>query len=377
MSEEYDAASRPVRDPDYDATVSDAAFENDLAGAAFSDNLTGQPASETLTSAPYAEGSLDDPYGERSGTYVGTAGAGADVDAGDDDADIEAERLDIERTRAHMSDTIDAIQDKLSPSNLADQAKETVRDATIGKAQDMVSNVSDTARDAVSNVGDTARGAGGGFIDTIKQNPIPAALAGIGLGWLFMNARKSSSSSSYRQYDSMPYTYSSDYTSGRSAGTPGTHYTFGDDQGLTDKAGNAVNQAQAKASDLAQGAQNAAGQIGDQVQGTAAQTYGQAQEAVQRASGQAQETIQRASGTFTDTLQSNPIAVGAAAIALGIAAGLAIPETPQENQLMGETRDTLAQRAQETVQQTAQKVQTVAQEAVSAGKQEAQDQNLM
>ena len=36
-------------------------------------------------------------------------------------------------------------------------------------------------------VGDTTEDARYGVVETIKQNPFPAALAGIGLAWLIMN----------------------------------------------------------------------------------------------------------------------------------------------------------------------------------------------
>src|SRR5687768_6380706 len=56
-------------------------------------------------------------------------------------------RTGIEQTRADMSDTIDAIQDRLNPQHIKEQvkeqvreqfyeAKEMVRDATIGKAEE-------------------------------------------------------------------------------------------------------------------------------------------------------------------------------------------------------------------------------------------------
>ena len=69
---------------------------------------------------------------------------------------------DIEQTRAEMSETINAIQERLSPQHIAEQAREAVYDATIG----------------------TAKGAGLNMIETIKRNPIPAAVAALSIGWL-------------------------------------------------------------------------------------------------------------------------------------------------------------------------------------------------
>src|SRR5262249_34797245 len=107
-------------------------------------------------------------------------------------AETGAIRADIEHTRSHMSTTIDAIQDKLNPQNLVDQAKGAVREATIGRVENMVSDVRNTAQDA-----------GNGFLETIKENPVPAALAAIGIGWLFMKSRNNAQNR-YR-YDSYNY----------------------------------------------------------------------------------------------------------------------------------------------------------------------------
>ena len=88
-------------------------------------------------------------------------------------------RDNIADTRDRMGSTIDAIQEKFSPQNLMEQAKETARDATIGRAQEMANNVADTA-------GET----GSTLMDTIRENPVPVALTAIGLGWLVVSTHR-------------------------------------------------------------------------------------------------------------------------------------------------------------------------------------------
>jgi ElaB/YqjD/DUF883 family membrane-anchored ribosome-binding protein len=103
----------------------------------------------------------------------------------------------------------------------------------------------------------------------------------------------------------------------------------------------------------------------------------QVQSQVSQLGNQTQQAAQQATSGFQAMMQNNPLAVGAAAVAVGLAIGLAVPETSKEDELMGDARADMTDRAQQMVQDTAQKVQTVAQEAVGAAKQEAQDQNLM
>ena len=52
---------------------------------------------------------------------------------GGDDLDVEALREDIVQTRVAMRETVDAIQEELSPRRLVHEATETVREATVNK----------------------------------------------------------------------------------------------------------------------------------------------------------------------------------------------------------------------------------------------------
>ncbi|MBA2701023.1 MAG: DUF3618 domain-containing protein, partial [Chloroflexi bacterium] len=116
-------------------------------------------------------------------------GDGGDPTASSDD--IEARAAEIEQTREEMTETVSAIGDRLDPANIVAGAKETVREATVGKVESMAS----AAGDVVSDAGSTAQQAGSGIIQTIRHNPIPAALAGIGVGWLLKNRTSGSSGS--------------------------------------------------------------------------------------------------------------------------------------------------------------------------------------
>jgi ElaB/YqjD/DUF883 family membrane-anchored ribosome-binding protein len=256
-------------------------------------------------------------------------GGGAVVDEGETSrVEIERTRAEIERTRADMSETVDAIQDRLSPESLKEQAKDRVKEATVGKAQE----------------------AGSGIMGTIRANPLPAALTGIGLGWLFMNARRQSSAQG--RYGAGVYTY--DY--------PPPYDERGSD-------GPSPGQAVERARDTA-------GETATQVQDKAGQVAGQAQDRVSRLGNQARYQAQRASGGFQRMLQENPLAVGALGVGVGAAVGLAIPETTKEHEVMGEARDTFVEKAQEKAQDAQERVQQVAQEAQSAAQHEAENQGL-
>lgn len=299
----------------------------------------------------------------------------ADASAVGDDVTPE----DIERTRAEMSETIDAIKEKLSPQNLVEQAKESVREATIGKAEEVVGNAMDSARgamesarevvsDAVSEASDTAKGVGSVIVETIKENPVPAALIGIGIGWLYMNAQKQGAP---RRYPG-DYAYLPRYEEGSSV-----RETLGH---AKDKVGDAAGQVQDKVGQVAGQVQDKAGQVAGQVQEKAGQTVSQVREKAGQLTDQAQERAQAAVGSLEQMVEENPLSVGAMALLLGAAVGLAVPETRKENQLMGEARERLVSQAGEKAQDVVDKAKSVAQEAVSAAtdtaKQAARDQGL-
>jgi len=289
------------------------------------------------------------------------------AESADDSGDTEEIRAQIEQTRSNMSSTIDAIQEKLSPDNLKEHAKEVVREATVGRAEDFVSNASQTAK-----------GFGEDMLETIKQNPVPAALAGIGLAWLFMkNGSRTSGSQGSAQYHTHYY---GQYPQNTSYARQQYGSNYGSQGGGV---GDVASRAGEKVGDVVGGAGDKVGQVagaaGDkvgQVVGAAGDVVGAAGEKVGQVGDQAQYKAEQATDWFQRSLRENPLAVGAVAAALGVAVGLMLPETQQEHQMMGQARDNLLDKAQNVVQDTVDKVQRVAGEAQNTIKQEAQNQGL-
>lgn len=101
----------------------------------------------------------------------------------------EAIKTDIERTRQDMSSKIEQIQARLSPDHLKVQAQETVRDVMRDSTESLTSYLSENSKELGASVA-----------HVIKHNPIPAALIGLGIGWLLVENYTSSGSSS-RNYN--------------------------------------------------------------------------------------------------------------------------------------------------------------------------------
>ena len=116
---------------------------------------------------------------ERTGRAAVQTDAELEATPADDPQQI---RLQIEQTRDEMSETIDAIQERLSPRNLVEQAKDSVREATVGKVKQMAHNVSDTA----SDMADSTKEAASDLAERVRDNPWPTVLLGLGAAWLYM-----------------------------------------------------------------------------------------------------------------------------------------------------------------------------------------------
>ena len=275
-------------------------------------------------------------------------------------------RQEIEQTREDMSETIDAIQEKLRPRNIVAQATSSVRSAASEKVRDM-REMASTAGEAA---GDTARqnpipmammglgaawmmmnrssseramsqryvntrgevtGGDNGWIERIKDNPVPAALAGIGLAWLAFgdSGHRSRSTASYDRYrsaaDYNPSLHAAGHTVGGYSAT-----SYSEDESGTGVGEMASNIA-SRAGDLAQDARLTA-----------------------------RRTTRRAQNQLERLLQDNPLMVGAAAAVIGAAVGAALPETERENEWMGEARDSVVSQAQEMARDAKSKVQEAA-----------------
>ena len=300
------------------------------------------------------------------------------VSAADDDDDEEETtdeteeiRAKIEDTRQQMGETIDAIQEKLSFSNISEQvkdevtekisdaittAKKTVYDATIRR----VGDVMEIVNRGLSEVSDTR------IVGAAREHPLAVTLIGLGLGMLLVNAYRGRSSGTEignaRRLKSGRDNRSSAIQTARSKVSNVASSAYGS---VTDVAGSAYETVGGAASSAVGGVSSAA----SSAYGGVTNAAGQAYEKVGELGSQAREQ-------YDYYIEENPLAVGAVALALGAAVGLSIPSTRYESQLMGETRDNLLQKAQESAGGLVDKVKQVASEAQKTIGDEAKAQGL-
>ena len=343
-----------------------------------------------------------------------------------DDGQTAAIRDDIDRTRGNMSRTVNAIEERLSPAHPKEQfasvtagitsdveekvaelkesvmggyheakdhlkddlgrelrgarhmvsdelthARAAVREATVGRVEHMVHD----ARESVSDAGTTILG-------TIKANPIPASLVGLGLGWLIFGGRKSASSARRpRALNSGEYGYGAGFghAEGRDEGRGGdalfeqprrlvrqgeravTQAAHAAGEGVShlgqrvaEGAGHVLEGAQGALHDAGQSVNHLAHDAGHRVselaggaRDTAIHYASDLGERGQRVARGAGRQLMRAERSVESTLRQNPLALGAVAVAVGAAIGLALPSSKVEDEWMGEAKERLFDSAQE------------------------------
>jgi hypothetical protein len=298
-------------------------------------------------------------------------------------------RAEIEQTRGELSETVNAIQDRLRPGNIASNAAESVKSTVKNVASDKAQYVAETARDMADSEP----------VQYVRSNPIPTAMIGIGIAgltWLAVAGRQPQSRNRYRTTGRTsrdwrrlaPYNESERYYRG---GTGHTGYTgqsgytsesgFGDagfgEAGYPGQGG--YETAAAYTPDLNQGAgtggsyagaRGSYGASGDYAEagsdytgGGSSWTGGTGQGA-QEFGRRAQQTTRMAQRKLQRTWQQNPLMMGAASAVLGLIVGMAMPQTEIENEYMGEARDNAIEGVQQTVRDTVGKVQDAATSAV-------------
>ena len=240
-------------------------------------------------------------------------------------------RAEIEQTREDMSETIDAIQEKLRPGNIVAEAKDRVKSATTERVRQMADTASETAQQAYEQTRQVA----GDLVEGARSNAVPAAMIGVGVAWLFVERfRQNNRNADYRRWRSTSYGRpeyygSDDYQRSTSGPLYGSRH---EDEGAG---------------------------YGDARYGTRSAASGLSETAAELRQ-RTMRTGRRARNQFQRLLYENPLMVGAAAVVVGAAIGMALPETEKENEWLGETRDNVVDKAQDVARNAATRAQAAA-----------------
>jgi hypothetical protein len=205
---------------------------------------------------------------------------------------------DIAATRMEIDSTLAAIQDKLSPGQILDQALRYTKD----------------------NGGQLAGNVG----RSVRDNPIPLALVGIGLSWLMVSGSRGD--------DDLP-----------------SRPTTGEDR-------SSVRERAAHTADAAQ----------DRLDSVRAQTADAARGA--------RDGAYRAKDSAIRFFDEHPLVVGALAVAAGAALGALLPATRRESEVMGDESARVREAAKEETVRSAKTIARAVKTGAKKGSKAASDE---
>ncbi len=261
----------------------------------------------------------------------------------------EAREREADLARAQVHSTIDAIANKLTPGQLMDQSLGYLRRSLPAEFTSQLGR-------------------------TVRDNPLPVALVGIGLAWLMLNGRRepatrpaaewASASPEWAGTDArddfgVPLQMSS--TKGAARRGPTTTERLGA------KAGDVAQAARDKAAQAADATRDAAQRVGDgmsqagqRIADTAGRTGRRLSDTAGRAGQQlgalgerSRLQMERARDSARRLADEQPLVVAALGVAVGAVLGAMLPRTRREDELLGDTRDELLGSARSTLREQA------------------------
>src|SRR5690606_19907418 len=266
----------------------------------------------------------------------------------------ELER-EAEAVRAQMTETADSLQRKLSPGQLVDEMTSYFKNSD--------------GRVALDN-----------FKTQVRDNPLPLALVGAGLAWLFMGGGPSSDKLAAQRRSRFERTdfgrYQGDYPEGhweddvrdgeragdsmrRMAGSgystgsgfaEGSYDEGSSDSSMMDKVGSAYSSATDAASSAASAISDKASSAAGAVSDMASRSRQRMHDTRHYASDSMHNAGSRAQRMFSDTLDKEPLILGAIGLAVGAAIGAMMPRTRMEEEYLRP----YAEKASDTVKDVAQ-----------------------
>jgi hypothetical protein len=178
--------------------------------------------------------------------------------------------------------------------------------------------------------------------NVIRENPIPAAMLGVSLGWLFWSVRQQRTLGASSPYAGQELERDrSDVTAGEyvrdtelsdTLAEPGAD--FDATKSVSERTGKIVDNVKSTGSKLGERAKNVAAKVA--------------------------EKTRAGTRNVQDQFFESPLALGTATLAVGLATGLAVPASRKEVELVGDVRDRLVDRVRNVARETTENAQYVA-----------------
>ena len=291
-----------------------------------------------------------------------------------DSTDPDRIERDLAQTRARMGSHLNQLQDRLSPGQVIDDAMAYFR-------------------------GSEGADFGRNLLASVRNNPLPAALTGIGLAWLMASSGKPApadhpdfetrlrdiDSQVTRGADEADHAYTARLTDARSRFVGVSRESHDTDQSFGDRVQGALASARQAAADAAASLRDKAGSAASGVSGSASNALSAVGSSVSSAAGSVQSAAGRAGsalysggqsagqvgGNAVSALTDNPMLLGALGLAAGALLGSLLPKTETEEELLGGVAQQARSTAEGLASTAMERGGSVAQAMLDAGKESA------
>jgi hypothetical protein len=198
--------------------------------------------------------------------------------------------------------------------------------------------------------------------EAARKNPLPAALIGMGVLWLFTGGRPAEMAGDFVRrragFDRIPDAAGDAFEAARSTFRTGA-----------DTIGESVTSAKDALRDRSAHAIDSAARFGRDYADTAA-------EYVSSGPGAGAEMLDTVRSNLSDLFRAQPLALGAIGVAIGAGIAAALPPSEVEAAYLGETSDTVRAKATEFAAEQTDRATTVAQNVMEAVTEETRRQGL-
>lgn len=302
--------------------------------------------------------------------------------------DYDAMQREIRERQARIGDTIQVLKRKtarLAPRHLMEQTMNRMHTTPGGygeRAQDRYYEpIRNQTHQRSHSVG-----------ETMRSNPIPLAMIGIGLGWLALTASgydrriaRSGTMHNVRDRAGSAAQYARDtfYSAGSSVREVASHaYERASDAAshVYERASDAVDEAGDRVRGLADHARDRASDLTDHARDRA---HGMRRDMSSRVDShignhgtshfRASDRLHSATGRFWEMVDDHPMVAGMMGVALGAALGASIPSSRYEDRWVGDYADEATNRAKEMALDAMDRGTRAARAAVEAAKEEVGD----
>lgn len=325
---------------------------------------------------------------------------------------IDEIRKDIEDTRQRISSDIEAIEGKLTPEH----ARHVVRERAMETRDRVADRIGGTAAVVKSN----AVRVGTDFGASVRANPIPVALIGVGTGWLVWQTLRPARREiemeveplfdldvDVEEVEAAEVDYATGVmgpvppgmvedrgeariarpTNGEGARRAKERAREAGDRArekareVKGRASQLAGEARGRASDLASRSKERSRELADRSRERSRELASRSRERSRELADRSRERAMQARDATGEAFDANPIAFGALALLAGIGLGLAIPHTSREDRMLGAQREKVALRARRMADEArhvaVDSIREGARAARETAKQEAEERNLI